>query len=217
MIVNHHHSFLFVHIHKTAGSSVRAALKTVPGSMPLGYPHTFIKEIDTSAYRSYFKFAIVRNPWARLVSWYYSILDLQGTNALKQYVTTHCSDFSGFLNCTAVILEQKPQHPRGRHNELLTQNPELPYPKSISFNQLDYISDAAGNIAVDYIGRFESLEESWAHICRQVNISATLPHKKWGSWRAIENSYRAYYKSAADIEKVRQLYARDIAHFDYKY
>lgn len=217
MLINHLRRFVFVHIHKTAGSSVFTALKEMPHSRPHGHAHTFIKDGDISEYASYFKFAVVRNPWERAVSWYYSILHLTGPSSFSNYVRANCDDFSGFLDCTELVLDKTLDLPRRPENELLTKNPDLPYPKSLAFNQLDYICDENQQLAVDYVGRFENLDETWAHICQQIKAKIRLPRKNSGGWYLQGQTYRDYYKSDADVEKIRRLYARDIAHFGYEF
>jgi chondroitin 4-sulfotransferase 11 len=217
MIVNHKLKILFVHIHKTGGSSMRNALMNLEGSNFMGHHHTFVKELDSDKYHEYFKFAIVRNPWDRLVSWYYSILNLKGTNRFKEYFMSRCKNFQDFLNCTDIILESPKISKRVLSgNELLSNNPKMLYPKSISFNQIDYISNEKG-LAVDYVGRFESINESWSHICSRIGIKISLPHDKKGSWSDGGITYKNFYKSNLEINKVKVMYARDIEEFGYEY
>lgn len=217
MLINHTRRFVFVHIHKTAGSSMFSVLSSMPRTMPHGHAHTFIKDGDVAEYSNYFKFAVVRNPWARAVSWYHSLLHLTGPSSFSNYVRANCNDFSGFLDCTATILDKTLDLPRRPENALLTKNPDLPYPKSLSFNQLDYICDENQKLAVDYVGRFEQLDEAWTYICQQIGISRQLPHKNSSGPRSKGQTYREHYKSDADVEKIRKLYARDIAHFGYEF
>ena len=42
------------------------------------------------------------------------------------------------------------------------------YPKSISFNQLDYITNFNGEIKVNFIGRFENIEEDFEKIMNKI-------------------------------------------------
>ena len=43
--------------------------------------------------------------------------------------------------------------------------------------QVWYLTDASGNLPLDYIGRLETIEEDFEEICRQIGIDRTLPHK----------------------------------------
>ena len=93
MIISHKKKFIFVHIYKTAGSSVRRRLerfdaaynlfhwgksKFTPNPVliaPLGLKHsdakTIRKAVGAETYDSYFSFCFVRNPWDWQVSLYH--------------------------------------------------------------------------------------------------------------------------------------------------
>tara|TARA_R100000781_G_C4033796_1_gene111516 strand:- start:25 stop:690 length:666 start_codon:yes stop_codon:yes gene_type:complete len=65
---------IFVHIPKNAGTSIKAFFGAVEDNVVKEFhKHRTIKEIkneNPEAYNSYKKFAIVRNPYERMVSWY---------------------------------------------------------------------------------------------------------------------------------------------------
>ena len=76
------HKFLFYHHGKCAGTSIKNAVKkslphlrkelrgTISGHISLSEMYELIREEGHNP-KDYFKFTIVRNPWDRLVSWYY--------------------------------------------------------------------------------------------------------------------------------------------------
>ena len=69
------HRAIFIHIQKTGGESVTAALggpKNSPDKHWLANELKAVTELDI--WDNYFRFALVRNPWARLVSWW-SMID----------------------------------------------------------------------------------------------------------------------------------------------
>lgn len=71
MIVNHALQFVFYHVPKTAGSSVRAALMKLPGCIrPHGSKH--LTPADAAGIMpevlGYFSFCFVRDPWERFGS-----------------------------------------------------------------------------------------------------------------------------------------------------
>src|SRR4051794_5934186 len=109
MLLSRQRKFLFVHIQKTAGSSLREALQAALPDL-----ETFLGTHDHAAWArphlgedwdGYFKAAFVRNPWDRLVSWYTMIREQNDyTNRLWQYVRERAGTFEEFLDrCTDVI------------------------------------------------------------------------------------------------------------------
>ena len=75
--------------------------------------------------------------------------------------------------------------------------------------------DSEGRPLVDFVGRFESLRDSFREICRQLGIRRPLPHAKKSAGRAFSD-YRGYYTEATR-EAVAKRYARDIARFGYEF
>ena len=203
MIINHKHKFLFTHIQKTAGSSISNVLSSIDGTEIILYSHSFLNTINTERYNEYFKFCFVRNPWDRLYSCYKMMIKKGVHNDFSGHLLDNSKNFSEFLNLTDVIYETSPLECDGAH----------PYPKSISFNQLDYITDNSGNILVDFIGRFESLNEDYNKIMEKIGVTnLLLPHIN----KSTNGEYRYFYNDS-DIEKVYNMYKRDIDYFGYEF
>jgi hypothetical protein len=203
MIINHKYKFIFVHIQKTAGSSISNVLSNIDGTESILYPHSFINAIDFEQYNEYFKFCFVRNPWDRLFSWYKMMLKKGVHNDFSKYLLENSRSFSEFLNLTDIIYE----------TSRLEWDEYASYPKSISFNQLDYITDNNGNVLVDFIGRFESLEEDYNKIMEKIGIpNLPLPHINQSS----NGDYKNFYTDK-DIEKVYNMCKKDIDYFGYKF
>ena len=134
--------FIFVHIQKTGGSSVKQAIRRhVPDARRFLGTHDGAgpgqQELGRR-WNKYFSFAVVRNPWDRLVSWYSMISQVDferrpkhRKNRFWRYVRENSSSFEEFLvNCTDVIEDFD-----GR--------------KSILFNQFDYVSDDRGRLRTE--------------------------------------------------------------------
>ena len=90
MIISHEHKFIFVKTKKTAGSSIEHFLSKylghndictgsdVDGTPRLNAPHRrghidwrWIAENYPTEWRTYYKFAVERNPWDKMISHYY--------------------------------------------------------------------------------------------------------------------------------------------------
>lgn len=200
MIVNDAYKFCFVHLQKTGGTSITYNLGALDGTYLYHYHHGFYQQEEK--FRDYFKFCFVRNPWDRLYSWYNMMLKKGIHNSLSAYLMKDNPDFSTFLDRSEVVYEKDSSEWDGH----------TPYPKSISFNQLDYISDAQGKILVNYIGRFENLASDYQDIQRIIGFSNPLDHLN----KFVHKPYREAYRKK-DIEKVYRLYQRDIDYFGYEF
>lgn len=202
MIINHKYKFIFIHIQKTAGTSITNALYSIEETENLHHSHSMLNSIDINKFKEYFKFCFVRNPFDRLLSWYNMILKKGIHNDWSKYILENSTNFSEFLELTDIIIEKNP----------LELQSTVDYPKSISFNQLDYITDKLGNIQCDFIGRFENINNDFNILSQMLNIKLELNHLN----KFEHNHYRNYYNQT-DIEKVSKLYQRDIEYFNYTF
>ena len=179
--------FVFIHINKTAGSSIERALR-------LPFQHRTALEwravLGHEAWERRFSFAIVRNPWDKVASHYYYRIKTNQTG-----LGTDPLDFS-----TWVGLAYGQQDPR------FYDKPKMFMP------QADWISDQSGRRMVEFVGRFERLQEDFDTICRRIGIEAELPHEKASANRDYR---RAYTPEAAEV--VARHFARDIKDFGYTF
>jgi len=179
------HELTFVHIPKSAGSSVVRWLKTkFQHELIKGHPSlTMIKE-HWPVTRS---FAVVRNPWERMVSAYFY---------LKQY---------GFYwednNITSV--EQFPSW-----NEFIDR---MDYNtkswNSLTTNQCDWITGG-----VDYLFKAETLNQEFVLIQDLLNQNDPLPYINTSE----HDDYRSYY-SDLQKAKIGQVFEQDIDLYKYSF
>jgi hypothetical protein len=86
------------------------------------------------------------------------------------------------------------------------------YPFGMHREQVKMIEDLHGKIAMDFIGRFENLENDWSILQNRLKISSSLPHLK----ATAHKPYQAYY-SPELINEVADMYPRDIQIFGYDF
>ena len=171
MIICEPTKVLFVHIQKTGGQTIQKILmEHVSGARHFLGTHDharWARDKMGTAFDSHYKFAFVRNPWDRLVSWYSMIVekaprlsanravDQPGNyNRLWRYVLENAGSFEEFIKgCTATIDDRD-----GR--------------KSFCFNQLDYLTDENDKVIVDDIFRFEHFEQECRKVVKRLGISA---------------------------------------------
>lgn len=188
------HRAIFIHIPKTAGSSISQSLL----GGPRGNPHASFSEyerINPRKFRKFFKFTFVRNPWDRLVSSYFYLRDanvVPQLQSLSERQIAGYPDFAGFVrgwltdaNIRA-SLHLKPQH--------------------------TFICDAKLRVRVDFVGRVETIAKDFCVICERLGVSAELQQINQSNHRP----YTDYYTEELR-ERVAALYADDIAIFGYRF
>ena len=209
MLLSPRYNFLFVHIAKTGGTSVRSALQRLRWRDPMYLPqficsrlshwtghriggkfprHARIiaaKEMLPEAFfNRLFKFAFVRNPWDLQVSSYHHI------RRERPHLMAGIEDFPGFIRWKL--------------------DPERPYQFHVDTSiqlQWDYLRDLNGDPLVDFVGRYENLEADFAEVCRRIGTPGLrLPHRRKATDRA---DYRSYY-DAETTEAVARYFQKDI-------
>lgn len=146
-----------------------------------------VREALGESFSSYFKFAIVRNPWDWLFSNYtYTLKNKR--HYRHNFVKNNINNFNEYV-------------------EFEFKNGGVG-----KYNQSNFIFDSSGNQLVDFIGRFESIETDFEYICNKLNIVERIPHFN----RSNNQAYKEYY-SEDSKELVRTLFSRDIELFNYDY
>lgn len=217
MLLSDRYRFLFVHIAKTGGTSVRAALGRLRWRDPLYYlawpchrlshltghrtatkfpRHARIiaarEMLPEEYFASLFKFAFVRNPWDLQVSSYHHI------RRERPHLVDGHDSFEAFLRW-----KLDPQRPYQYHIDTSIQL------------QSDYLVDLHGKVLVDYIGHYERLADDFATICSRIGVALpSLPHKRKATDRGKD--YRAYY-SDESAELVARHFSRDIELLKYRF
>jgi hypothetical protein len=217
MLLSPGKKFLFVHIAKTAGTSVRAALSRIRMRDPyywLMFPAYKLSQatnhkigtkfprhahaiaakemLPKEFYDSLFKFAFVRNPWDLQVSSFHHI-----QRERPQFLGGH-NNFTDFLKWKL--------DPHRQYQYHIDTSIDL---------QSNYVTGLDGELIVDFIGRYETLESDFERILTRIGEpNIRLPHKRKASSR--KKDYREYY-SDTTAELVYNHFKRDIDLFGYKF
>lgn len=216
MLLSHRYNFLFVHIAKTGGTSVRTALQTYRWRDPYYLPQwlaskmsglvnhevaiklprhckaiTAQEMLPREFYNGLFKFAFVRNPWDLQVSSYHHI------QRERPQLLEPGESFEVFLR-----RKLDPERPWQYHIDT-----------SIT-RQTDYLIDLHGELIVDFIGRYENLQADFDTACDRIGLPRqVLPHRRKAGDR---NRYREYYDDSTRA-LVAEHFAADIERLDYSF
>ena len=209
MLISHTKRFIFIHNYKVAGTSIRSVFKnyncnsflrsdfkTKLGIILCKYPKIYSsdffwhltaeeleKKIQKDVYNSYYKFGFVRNPWDYQVSLYHYILNR--VNHKEYEIVKKMKYFDEYINWRVE--------------------------SSLHLQKNFFYKD--GKCMVDFIGKFENLNEDIANISETIGIQIkTVPHKNRNTDR--KQTYLKYY-SEQSFEIVKNAFREDVELFGY--
>lgn len=191
MIISHSAKFIFIHIQRTGGSTIINLLKKqLADKIEIISQHGNIKSEEAQLIdqnKDYFTFAFVRNPWDRILSWYTLI---------------NKNDKKG--------MEEK----RRSYEEFLELDlASAPEDIDFHYNQLDYCSNADGEIIIDHIFHFENYQTEVKSLFERLNLPPTDIPKVNSTWN---KNYRNYYTSKSQALIAKKC-SKDIEYFNYKF
>jgi hypothetical protein len=179
--------YVFIHINKTGGSSIEKALG-------IGLDHSTAQEkfeqLGADAWQRKFTFTFVRNPWDKVVSHYHYRVNTNQTGMGANPVP-----FDRWLQLCYV--ERDPRY--------LDQ-------ERMFMPQRRWLVNPQGEMLVEFIGRFENLQQDFTTVCERLSLRAELGHAKPSG----RGSYRDYYDSASR-DLIARCFEEDLQAFDYSF
>lgn len=221
-IINFSHKFLFVHVPKSAGTSVTRVLSafTCLGDVEVGgtefgeklarayqprfgvYKHSTGAElrriVGDRVWADMYKFAFVRNPYARAFS-IFTFLKNKFRDWPGSEIMDGFDDFDQFV----------------ASDFFLTDGPDR-----VLRPQLFWLRTSGDDetLLVDFVGRVESIEVDLAHVVGRLAAGTegthneSVPHANASS---DPGAWRSAYAAEATRARVAQRYARDFKSFSY--
>lgn len=196
MVIGEDPPFLFVHIPKTAGVSISAALAAAAGGsrrhpLCLATKHEtaegFIARHGRRTFKRYFSFAVVRHPVERLIS-HFAYLK---TNPRKFPEMAEVATLDAYVDA---IARADPAVIRSRERVMA---------------QWRYVCDAQGALLVDQVIRLEQLDRDFPALCGELGLAPP-------SLSPANASDPAWKQRSPDAEAfARRYYARDFELFGY--
>lgn len=208
MLISVEKNFIFIHVAKTGGKSMKEALRpyAVPKArsrwrrflahlpIPEGTdaafgPHVSAwwmkRKLPKDFFDGAFKFAFVRNPYDLAVSRYAFI---RGHAEHHRHERLQTMSFGDYLR-----QEQRRAHRRPR-------------------DQTASLCDPQGRLIVDKVYRFEEMAEAYADIAARLRLDKVpeIPRKN----ASERGDYRSYY-GEAERQIVEEIWRRDLDNFGY--
>ena len=196
---NRAHAAIFVHIPKTAGTTMLDALGAEP-VFDTHAPAMTYREADAELFARAFKFTVVRNPWDRFASGFHFMKNGTDWPMQKEWAARHIGDldFAGFV--------------RNLRNPWFRQ---VVLAERFFWPQSFWITNRNGTVLVDAIYRFEELAMALPAIAARIGITSleTIPARR----KSARADLRALYEDSELIDLVGNLYAGDVARFGYRF
>jgi hypothetical protein len=219
MPVYHKHKLIHIHIPKTAGTAIETYFNEI-GDMKWSpeswvgqankhgrwyeFQHLSLQELRilaNDAFDGYMSFAVVRNPYTRMISDYLWRRWIQ--HQYPNSATRFFDSFETFLNAIPKNINTNLwSHVLGadkkKANFVIHIRP-----------QYQYVSDSDGNCLVDEILKFERLHLDMAQLLKRYGLSTNRiksPQIK---------DLKEYYNRAR-LDLVNEIYAKDFAYYSYE-
>jgi hypothetical protein len=196
MPIFHDHKTIFVHIPKTAGSSMESIMNLdvneAKSSLSHGkkwlfghggiakygspYQHLTLQqikqEVGKEIYKDYFKFCFVRNPWDRLVSEFFwahqhsAGLTSEKKTKVNRFGQKKIYTRAKILDWDSLLRDLESGDVKKYRNRLMPQS--------------DFIKNELGEIEVDFVGKFENITEDWSYVSEMIEIPLSYSHNLFG-------------------------------------
>ena len=203
------HRAVYIDIAKVASSSLKLDLQAVggnPHALEFPRPPESIHD-GKRLYPGLYTFAFVRNPWDRMVSCYRDKIrhEAGGFTSFSSSGVAHClatfdeftagMSFESFVHAVASIPDaDADEHFRSQH---------------------PYLTDDLGGVAIDFVGRYENLQDDFRHVAETIGLPSqtVLPRLQVA---ASSVNYTDYYTQETQ-RVVASRFCEDIERFAYQF
>ncbi|HEF9251751.1 TPA: sulfotransferase family 2 domain-containing protein [Campylobacter coli] len=186
---------IFIHVPKVAGSSIERVIYQTDKWLVGHVKASDYTKFDKDKFDSYFSFGFVRNPYDRVVSAYHYLKNDSPDPCDIKWGRLHINN----LTFEEFILSLQDEEFK---EEILSKN-------HFSF-QYKYLCDKNMNILVNFIGKFEKLDNDFKKILNILRRKDSLVHIN----KSKHLNYRDYYNSQT-YKIIREIYRDDFEIFDY--
>ena len=218
-IINNTYKFIYLHVPKTAGTSITTLLSPLTTLFDLEIGATDFGEKIQDAYherfqiakhstlndvrnvmgdavlRSYFKFSFVRNPYDRIFSAYSFLRSWESPDRDFNSLIKSFESFSQFVNSNCFT------------NTIA--------PDNMFFPQTHWLCSDMNGVSMDFIGKVEDVTNHLSQISDKIKVKALINEKQIQilNGSIFENQKIAI--NSKDIEKIINVYESDFIYFKY--
>lgn len=144
-----------------------------------------VMDMDGTKWNEYFKFVFVRNPYDRAVSGWNYNMETEKLNI----------DFNIYIEMGSIVSDEEYWH--------------------CFLPQSESVIDENGDYFVNFVGKFETLEEDFQKILKKIGFKKILHNPEVKKNNRKHNSYKKYYDQKT-LDIVNKIYEKDFELFGYK-
>jgi hypothetical protein len=144
-----------------------------------------VMDMDKTKWNEYFKFVFVRNPYDRAVSGWNYNMETEKLNI----------DFNIYIEMGSIVSDEEYWH--------------------CFLPQSESVIDENGDYFVNFVGKFETLEEDFQKILKKIGFKKILHNPEVKKNNRKHNSYKKYYDQRT-LDIVNKIYEKDFELFGYK-
>ncbi len=240
MIISNSRGFVFIHIHKCAGTSVELALEPLmkwndillstglfAGKLDSYYKGKYGIDKHSTAFKvqqmigdelwnEYFTFSFVRNPFARVVSLYTYLNSVLEKASKRQNISSSVireySQSKNFPDKTPWCWPGIQALLTTDHFSDFIRSPFLSKAPGMK-TQFSSLSDkSSGKLIVDFIGKVENLDDDWQRVSEKTGMKVKLGVKNSSNQG---KHWTEYYTNSEDVKYLSEKYSLDFEHFGY--
>jgi len=228
-MTNDEHKVVFIHFVKTGGSSIEDYFGGGDGYRETMFnfkdgkqkivkeqhhfsSHQYLQTNGIDVWNECFKFSFVRNPWDWFLSCFFWDIKVYRDNEKKGYPQR-------YLEVVPLFPRWKEEHPQKYRRRFIVNECNSDFktyvekgmarPDWFKFPIMrDYTQ------GVDFIGRFENLQDDFNKVCRQIGT----PIKKLAHLKKPESRpHYSHFYNEKTTDSVYNLLKADIEHFGYEF
>jgi hypothetical protein len=223
MIVSHEREFIFIHVQRTAGTSIEKSiceeLNISKWEGFIGEPRHVALDSETKLDDVYFNEQRKKLEGKKHIT-AEELRHLIGKETWNSYFTFSFvrNPWDRYLSSYMKKRKEAPNKirklwPKSKLLLNIAMLYKIGFLKWKTKSQLDYLTDNEGNIIVDFIGKFENLHEDFSTVCSRIGVDASLGDNDDST---SHKHYRKYYYGITK-KVIKKHVSKEVDLFDYTF
>jgi len=221
-VVNDRHKFVFFHLYKCGGNSIRTTLKNagINDSIHLLGPHSFPRDIKyhyevrgqdhIDRFKEMFKFTFVRNPFDFLLSTYCYAKVVKSHFWHQEVANMEFKDFPKFY--MSEVERFATSRVEGMEDFVLTG---ISHGRSEVTTPYEWVRDENGEIMMDFVGKLENIDEDMKFVLKRLGKTPIIVPRENVN-KHNDKPYREMY-DATTRAYVEKHFEKDLNYFNYEF